>query len=221
MKLRSPMCRSTTMIAPVRFAASVLVATTSSSMVSSSLVSALEAAEDGRAAQVHQRPADVRLHQDDGREHDVPDDVADQPVEGFELEPQRHVEQPDDHGDANRHLHRAGPANELQQLVHDDRHDRDVEKVPPGDGGSLQQVGKPGHQAGRRIVSQDAGRPRTLQRGVVDGVGDADDRHQIGHPMHPDDVRAAQDGGGDGGGGRPVAVGRRQRPRGGGQERLA
>ena len=55
----------------------------------------------------------------------------------------------------------------------------------------------------------------------MDRVGDADDGHQIGHPVHADDVRAAKDGGSDGGGGRPVAVSSGQRPRGGGQERLA
>ena len=36
-------------------------------------------------------------------------------------------------------------------------------------------------------------------------VGDADHLHHFGHPVDADDVRAAEDGGGHGGGGRPVA----------------
>ena len=74
------------MIAPVRLADSLPAATTSSSIVSSSL-GRVEAAEERRPAEMDEGAADVRLQQHDGGEHHVADDVANQPVEGLELSP--------------------------------------------------------------------------------------------------------------------------------------
>ena len=115
------------MSAPVRFAASVVAATTISSIVSSSVTGRSKrrnSAEERRAADVDERAPDVALHQHDRGEHDVADDVANQPVEGFELKAAREVEHPDEHGDADRHLHRVRAANQLEHLVDDDRHDQ-------------------------------------------------------------------------------------------------
>ena len=73
------------MIAPIRCADSMLAATTSSSIVSSADSALREVAEERRAAEVRQRAPDVGLEQHDDREHDVADEVADQPVDGLEL----------------------------------------------------------------------------------------------------------------------------------------
>ena len=40
---------------------------------------------------------------------------------------------------------------------------------------------------------------------IHDGIGDAGDLHHFGDVVHANDVRAAQDAGGDGGGGAPDA----------------
>ena len=134
------------MIAPMRRADSVVAATTSSSIVSSSLGDALEVAEERRAAEVRQRAADVGLKQHDDREDDVGGEVADHPVDGLELEPLREEEQADEEAAAQRHLHRARAADEQQQLVDQDRDERDVEQIPPGDGGpAAEQFGEPVH----------------------------------------------------------------------------
>ena len=94
---------------------------------------------------MHQRASDVGLEQNDrGKDH-VADDVSDQPVERFELQAQRNVEEGHDDRDADRHLHRARAADQLQQLVHHDRNDQDVEQVPPVEIWALQQIGEPGH----------------------------------------------------------------------------
>ena len=108
-------------------------------------IEASEHAEDRRPAEMHERPPDIALHQHDGREHDVADDVPDQPVEGFELKAARQIEEADERGDAHRHLHGMGAANQLQHLVDDDRHNHDVDHVPHGDGRALEKLGEPGH----------------------------------------------------------------------------
>ena len=59
--------------------------------------------------------------------------VADQPVDRLELAPARAVEQRDEHAAAERHLHRARAANQLQDLVDQDRHHEDVGEIPPAD----------------------------------------------------------------------------------------
>jgi hypothetical protein len=88
---------------------------------------------------VRERAADVGLEQHDDREHDVADHVADQPVHRVEMTPPRSVEEPDEQQTTERHLHRARAANQLQDLVHENRHHEDVGEVPPADGGASEQ----------------------------------------------------------------------------------
>ena len=92
-----------------------------------------EIAEERRAAEVRERAPDVGLKQHDDREHHVAGQVANQPVDGLELRPARAVEQRDEHAAAERHLHGARAANELQDLVDEHRHHEDVDEVPPAD----------------------------------------------------------------------------------------
>ena len=92
-----------------------------------------EVAEERRAAEMRQRAADVGLEQHDDGEHDVADQVANQPVDGLEVPPARAVEQRDEHAAAERHLHGARAANQLQHLVDQDRHHEDVGDIPPAD----------------------------------------------------------------------------------------
>ena len=197
---------------------------------------AIEPPEQPAAAEMDERAADVGLQQHDGREHDVADDVADQPVERLELQAPRQVEQADDRGDADRHLHRARAADELQQLVNHDRDDQDVEHVPPRDGRAAKQFGEALEQLGGvhgagaegsyRIgvdltPARVAGPSRAAWR-ESKGVGDADHdapssrrcgRGRCGRPPSTAAVTAAAVG--------PVALVGGQRTGGRGHERLA
>ena len=103
----------------------------------------------GRVSEVGERAADVRLEQHDDREDDVGRQVADDPVDGLELEPLRQEIERKQEAAAQRHLHGAGAANEQQQLVHEERHDRDVEDVRPGDCRAAQQLRQPVHESTR------------------------------------------------------------------------
>ena len=46
-----------------------------------------------------------------------------------------------------RHLHGVGAADELQQLVDEERDDEDVERVEPADVGRPPELGEAGHAA--------------------------------------------------------------------------
>ena len=52
-----------------------------------------EVAEERRAAEMRERPADIGLKQHDDGEDDVPDEIANQKVDGLEVAPAREVEQ--------------------------------------------------------------------------------------------------------------------------------
>ena len=80
---------------------------------------------------MHECAPDVGLQQHDRGKHHVADNVANQPIERFELQPRGKIKQADDGRNTHRHLHGAGATNQLQQLVHQDRDDQDVEHVPP------------------------------------------------------------------------------------------
>ena len=90
-----------------------------------------EVAEERRPPEVGERAADVGLEQDDEREHEVTRHVADQPVDRFEVPPDRQEEQADEDRRPERHLDGARAANQLQDLVNQHRHHEDVEEVPP------------------------------------------------------------------------------------------
>ena len=122
------------MIAPMRCADSMPAATTSSSIDSSFDSGFRQVTEKRRPAEMRQRAADVGLKQHDDRDHHVTGEVANQPVDGPEARPARAVKERDEHAGAERHLHGAGAANQLQRLVDDERHHEDVEDVPPSDG---------------------------------------------------------------------------------------
>ncbi len=94
---------------------------------------AVEIAEERRLAEVRQRAADVGLEDDDRRKRDVDQHVADHPVERLQRRQPRHVEETDDQQRARRHLDRASSPDQFEELVDQDRDDRDVEQVPPAD----------------------------------------------------------------------------------------
>ena len=173
---------------------------------------ALEVPEERRAAEVRQRAPDVRLEQHDDRKDHVGGQVANHPVDRLELEPPREEKQTDEEAAAQRHLHRARAADEQQQLVDQDRDQRDVEQIRPGDGGTLRRNSVTATPSFRhRDDTSESRRPR------------ARPRTSSPHGMDAHDVRAAQHGGGHRGRRRPVPRGdgstsRRQRPR---QEPLA
>ena len=83
---------------------------------------------------MRKRPPDVGLEQHDHCEHDVAGKIANQPVDRLEVQPARAVEQPAEQRPADRHLHGARAANQLQELVDQDRHHEDVGEIPPADG---------------------------------------------------------------------------------------
>ena len=110
---------------------------------------ALEVAEERRAAEMRERAPDVGLEQNDDREDDVGGEIADDPVDGLELQPLREeVEQQDEAG-AERHLRRARAADEQQQLVDEDRDDGDVQRIGPRDIGAAQERRQPVHESTR------------------------------------------------------------------------
>jgi hypothetical protein len=71
---------------------------------------------------VRERTPDIRLEQHDHGEYDVAKEIADQPVDGFEMPPLGSVEQRDDDAGAGRHLDRARAFDQLEDFV--DQHDR-------------------------------------------------------------------------------------------------
>jgi hypothetical protein len=89
---------------------------------------------------VRERPADVGLEQDDEGEDQVTSHVADQPVHRFEVAPHGEVEQADEYGRTERHLHGARAANQLEDLVDQHRHHENVDEIPPVRGRTAQQI---------------------------------------------------------------------------------
>src|SRR5712691_7469792 len=99
---------------------------------------------------MRERPADVRLKQHNHGEDDVANEIANQPVHRLEVPPSRPVKKRHQQAAAERHLHGARPPNQLEDLVDQDRHDEDVEDVPPADGRAPQEKREPGHGLGFR-----------------------------------------------------------------------
>ena len=107
------------------------------------------------------------------------------------------------------------PRISLQELVDQDRHDRDVEQIPPAQCRPPEQTGQVvGHET--RSLSAIRRRPcRRARRSAGSGIRAALIRsatrttsHHRAHGVDADDVGAAEDAGGDGGGGAPVPLGR-------------
>ena len=92
---------------------------------------AVEIAEERRLSEMRERAADVRLENHDRRKGDVDQHVPDHPVDGLQRRQPRDVEQADDDQRPGRHLHGARAPDQLQELVDQDRDDRDVQDVPP------------------------------------------------------------------------------------------
>ena len=123
-----------------------------------------EIAKERSAAEMCERSPDVGLKQHDNREDHVRREVSNQPVDRFELQPARQEEQPDQEPAAERHLHGPRPSNEEQQLVDQNRYDRDVDHVVPRNGRALKQLVEKIHQ-GHRTAS------KTPERGSSDPRG--------------------------------------------------
>src|SRR6266545_5149695 len=118
-----------------------------------STIESAKHAEKRGPPDVHQRAPDVSLHQHDSGKDDVSHDVANEPVDGFELQTARQVEHA--HHERNTHgqLHGMRSANELQHFVHDDRDDGDVDDIPPRHRRPSKELGQPRHEARFRIAS--------------------------------------------------------------------
>jgi hypothetical protein len=80
---------------------------------------------------VREGAPDVGLEEHDDRDDDVGAEIPDHPVDGLELKPVRQKEQADQEAAAERHLHGASAPNQQQQLVNEERHQRDVEQIRP------------------------------------------------------------------------------------------
>ena len=102
----------------------------------------VEVAEERRLAEVRERAPDVGLEDHDRRKGDVDQHVPDHPVDGLQRHQPRQVEQPDDQQRAGGHLDRPGTADQLEELVEDERNDGDIEQIPPADGRAPQQAGQ-------------------------------------------------------------------------------
>ena len=135
----------------------------------------IEVAEEGRLAEVRQRAADVGLEDHDGREDHVDQHVADHPVEGLQRGEPRQVEQHDDQQRAYRHLNGASSPDQFQELVDQDRDDRDVEQVPPADR-------RPPEQAGEIFGHRRSSLPQSAvgSRGSAVAVGSRSRRSAVG-----------------------------------------
>src|SRR5258708_19192618 len=96
---------------------------------------------------MRQGGTDVGLEQDDHREHDIADDIANEPVDGLEVKPSRSVKERDDDAAAERHLHGARAFDQLEDFVDQDRHHEDVDEIPPADGRAVQKRCQPSHRA--------------------------------------------------------------------------
>ena len=96
-------------------------------------VSFREQPEERRTAEVREGAPDIRLEEHNRRKHYVAEGVANDPVHGLEVCRLRQEQQAHHQPGASNHLRRAGPSDELHHLVDQDRHDRNVEDVPPPD----------------------------------------------------------------------------------------
>ena len=103
---------------------------------------AIEVPEERRLAEVRERPADVGLEQHDGGKRHVEEHVPDEPVERLQRRQLRDIEQKDDKQRSGRHLDRPRTPNQLEELVYQQRYGRNVEQIPPADGGPPQHVGQ-------------------------------------------------------------------------------
>src|SRR6185503_469858 len=113
------------------------------------MFSAVEVPEEWRAAEVRKGATNIGLEQDDDREDDVRRKVTDNPVDRLELQPLRKEIEQQQEAAAQGHLHRTGAANQQQQLVEQERHDRDIERVGPSDVRTLENRGQPVHESTR------------------------------------------------------------------------
>ena len=132
------MSRSMAMMAPVRALASIV---DGGHELFDDLVvrlGARQVPEKARAAEVRQRPADLRLEDDNGGEDDVAGDVADEPVDRVEVPPFGQVEHAGNQPHADAHLDRTGAAHELEQLIDRDGGDEDVDDIRPSHLGPLE-----------------------------------------------------------------------------------
>ena len=159
---------------------------------------AREVAEEARAAQVRQRPADFVLEEHDRREDDVPEHVPDEPVHRVEVPPPRQVEHGDEQAHTDAHLHRPRAAHELEQLIDRDGRDDDVQDVGPRDRRTLEEGSQGVHvsvrstRSGKRTRRIAASAPLLRARPPPDGVGHAHDLHHGRDRVHAHDVRAEQ-----------------------------
>ncbi len=88
-----------------------------------------EGSQEAALPDLAEQPPEVILEQD--HEDDGPDalESGHEPVQGVELEPARDEPDNDDYEERRQHLHRASSSEQEEQVVHDERDDRYVDKV--------------------------------------------------------------------------------------------
>src|SRR5205085_3745657 len=94
--------------------------------------------EKRRTSEMSEGAANVGLKQHDDRKDEVAEQIANEPVDGLEVRQPRPVEQHADYAAAERHLDRSSAANQLEYFVDQNRHDENVEQIPPVDRGTAQ-----------------------------------------------------------------------------------
>ena len=102
-----------------------------------------EISKEGRAPEMCERAANVSLEQHDGSKHQVRQQVPDEPVDRLQMAPPRNVEHHQQQRESRNHLDGPRAANRLQHLVDHQRHDGDIEDVPPGHGGQARKQWQP------------------------------------------------------------------------------
>ena len=66
-------------------------------------------------------------------------------LRSYHLQNGKYAQQQHQDPRAGRHLHGARAANQLEDLVNQDRHHEDVDEVPPTDGRATEEGREPGH----------------------------------------------------------------------------
>ena len=95
-------------------------------------------AAEQRAHRVHaahlvEGAAQLRLEEDDRRDHDRLGPVAEDELEQPQVQQLRAVPDREDHRQPEQQLHRLGAANQLEQLIQEERDHQHIEHVAPAD----------------------------------------------------------------------------------------